>query len=176
MGVAASYVATGSRDKSIKIWDATNGQLLKTLVRRALANDLARMILTTLVPHRLAVRLFPSNSLSRSSADVYFLLLDDNWVRALVFHPSGKFLLSASDDKTLRTWDLLTGRCIKTLEAHDHFVTCLAWGKAPGPGAGAAASNGSNGVNGNGTAPAVVQAVNVIATGSVDQTIRIWTP
>ncbi|KAG5647815.1 hypothetical protein DXG03_007738 [Asterophora parasitica] len=25
-----------------------------------------------------------------------------NWVRALAFHPSGKYLLSASDDKTIR--------------------------------------------------------------------------
>lgn len=97
---------------------------------------------------------------------------DDNWVRALVFHPSGKFLLSASDDKTIRTWDLLTGRCIKTLEAHDHFVTCLAWGKAPGPGAVVANGTGTNGT----ASAAVVYPVNVIATGSVDQTIRVWTP
>lgn len=81
-----------------------------------------------------------------------------------MFHPSGKFLLSASDDKTIRTWDLKTGRCLKTLEAHSHFVTCLAWGRAP------PSSNGAA----DGTVAA--QAVNVIATGSVDQTVRVWLP
>ena len=94
---------------------------------------------------------------------------DDNWVRALVFHPSGKFLLSASDDKTIRTWDLVTGRCIKTLEAHSHFVTSMAWGRAPAPGAAAAGTNGLA----NGATAVVVQPINVLATGSVDQSVKI---
>lgn len=49
----------------------------------------------------------------------------DNWVRGLVFHPSGKFILSVSDDKTLRVWDLANKRCLKVLEAHSHFCTSL---------------------------------------------------
>lgn len=49
----------------------------------------------------------------------------DNWVRGVVFHPGGKYLLSASDDKTLRVWDVANKRTYKTLEAHQHFVTSL---------------------------------------------------
>ena len=49
----------------------------------------------------------------------------DNWVRGIVFHPSGKYALSASDDKTLRVWDLKNKRNCKTVEAHQHFVTSL---------------------------------------------------
>ena len=49
----------------------------------------------------------------------------DNWVRGLKFHPGGKFLLSASDDKTLRVWDIKNKRNSKTLNAHTHFVTSL---------------------------------------------------
>ncbi|KAG2192369.1 putative platelet-activating factor acetylhydrolase ib alpha subunit [Mucor mucedo] len=97
------YVITGSRDKTIKIWN-TNGQLLHNMVGH------------------------------------------DNWIRGLVVHPSGKYLLSASDDKTIKIWDLKTGRCSKTLEAHSHFVTCIAYCH---------------------TSP-------VVATGSVDQTIKLW--
>ena len=51
----------------------------------------------------------------------------DNWIREVMFHPGGKFLLSCSDDKTLRTWDIKNQRCIKTLVAHDHF--CTTFGK-----------------------------------------------
>lgn len=96
---------------------------------------------------------------------------DDNWVRALVFHPSGKFLVSASDDKTIRTWDLATGRCLKVLEAHGHFVTTLAWGRAKT--SSTVAANGAGGAaNGASTAEAA-QVVNVVASGSVDQTVKV---
>ncbi|KAL7283677.1 hypothetical protein ACG7TL_003113 [Trametes sanguinea] len=123
-----AYVATGARDKTIKIWDTQTGQLLRTLQGH------------------------------------------DNWVRSLVFHPSGKFLLSASDDKTIRVWELATGRCVKTVEAHSHFINCMAWGpQAP------ADPTKANGTPGSGKAEPD-KFVNVVATGSVDQTIKIWLP
>ena len=83
---SAEYVATGARDKSIKIWDV-RGTLIKTLIGH------------------------------------------DNWVKGLVFHPGGKYLISVGDDKTLRCWDLSQGgRLVKTLDgAHEHFVTCIRW-------------------------------------------------
>ncbi|KAJ7858680.1 hypothetical protein B0H14DRAFT_3447143 [Mycena olivaceomarginata] len=31
--------------------------------------------------------------------------------------------------KTIRVWELSTGRCMKTVEAHGHFVQTLAWGR-----------------------------------------------
>jgi WD40 repeat protein len=46
-------------------------------------------------------------------------------VRGLVFHSGGKYLLSASDDKTLRVWDVANKRNHKTLQAHAHFVTSI---------------------------------------------------
>ncbi|KAK8772541.1 hypothetical protein V5799_024218 [Amblyomma americanum] len=70
----------------------------------------------------------------------------DNWVRGVKFHPGGKYLLSCSDDKTLRVWELAHQRCCKTLEAHSHFCTSLDFHR---------------------TAPYVV-------TGSVDQAVKVW--
>jgi WD40 repeat protein len=85
-------------------------------------------------------------------------------VRGLMFHPSGKYLISCSDDKTWRVWDLkqgkypfvfyriiteiwILGRAIKTVnDAHAHFVSCLDF-------------NSSN--------PHLV-------TGGVDDVIKIW--
>jgi len=126
----ASYIATASRDKTIKLWDCQTGQMLRNLAGH------------------------------------------DNWVRALVFHPSGKFLLSAGDDYTIRVWELSTGRCMKVVQAHGHFVTTLAWGRR------AVASTETN-TNGSGTAntaDSTPKFVNVVATGSVDQTIKVWLP
>ncbi|KAH8927891.1 dynein regulator [Atractiella rhizophila] len=125
--ILASFVATGSRDKTIKLWDTTSGQCLWTFSGH------------------------------------------NNWIRALVFHPSGLYLLSSSDDKTIKIWDLKTGRCTKTVEAHDHFVSCLTWGRrklSPKP--------GIDGVNGDTAAEEAM--VNVLASGSVDQSVKIWLP
>ncbi|KAK0518649.1 Lissencephaly-1 [Tilletia horrida] len=132
------FVATGSRDKTIRIWDASSGQCLRTLHGH------------------------------------------DNWIRALVFHPNGKALLSASDDKSVKVWDLATGRCTRTLDAHAHFVTHLAWGRARVDTGAAPAPDGAGAANGNGSAAAAAggekRVVNVLATASVDLTVRIWTP
>ena len=55
----------------------------------------------------------------------YFQVGHDNWVRGLVFHPGGKYLVSASDDKTLRIWDIANKRNSKTIDAHGHFTTSV---------------------------------------------------
>ena len=140
----AEFMATGSRDKTIKLWDARGTCLM------------------TLVGH-------------------------DNWVRGLVFHPGGKYLLSVSDDKTLRCWDLSQGgKCVKTLrDAHERFVTCLRWAPSivkdvPALHSGAA----EGGDNGEGIGTPKSNGIRedtldmrircIIATGGVDSKLRIF--
>lgn len=146
---SGAYVVTGSRDKTIKLWDTQSGQMLRNFVSSTVASE---------QPHESSPFCQPGH---------------DNWIRALVFHPSGKYLLSASDDKTIRVWELSTARCIKTVDAHGHFVQTLAWGRQP-----AAGGKDDSKVNGTDTAAngAPEKLVNVVASGSVDQTVKIWLP
>ncbi|TLD03947.1 hypothetical protein PgNI_11214 [Pyricularia grisea] len=130
----AEFMASGSRDKTIKLWDA-RGTLLKTLIGH------------------------------------------DNWVRALVFHPGGRYLLSVSDDKTLRCWDLeQDGKCVKTIgDVHERFVTCLRWAPGVVMDAPAEADGQSNGTPRKKTEAAPAVRIRcVIATGSVDMKLRIF--
>lgn len=148
---SAEFVATGSRDKTIRLWDA-RGTLIKTLVGH------------------------------------------DNWVRALVFHPGGKYLLSVSDDKTVRCWDFTQEcKCVRTVtDAHGHFVSCIRWapniikdgGDVNGDGGGAngsatptALTNGITTTAGKKEDPGGGSKIGircVIATGSVDLKVRVF--
>lgn len=107
------------------------------------------------------------------SAGVCLILLTghDNWVRGVAFHPGGKFLVSASDDKTLRIWDLRNKRCMKHLDAHKHFCTCL----------GNAINNLISDINANYLLYYIVlffvdfhKSRPYVISGSVDQTVKVW--
>jgi platelet-activating factor acetylhydrolase IB subunit alpha len=100
----------------------------------------------------------------------------DNWVRALVFHPGGKYLLSAADDKTIRCWDLeQAGRCIRTIdEAHSHFVTCLRWAPSTPQLVGSSETNGTSKKDGQGNKTNGIRCV--VASGGVDLEVKIWMP
>lgn len=139
---AVEFVATGSRDKTIRLWDS-RGTLIKTLIGH------------------------------------------DNWVRALVFHPGGKHLLSVSDDKTLRCWDLTQEcKCVRTIrDAHNHFVSCIRWAPSLVKDAGTDGEVNANGQSAPHTNGAVKEDTNgvgnqlircVIATGSVDLSVRVF--
>mmetsp|Transcript_11717 Transcript_11717/g.22460 ORF Transcript_11717/g.22460 Transcript_11717/m.22460 type:complete len:443 (+) Transcript_11717:385-1713(+) len=72
----------------------------------------------------------------------------ENWVRSVILHPSGQYVISSSDDKTIRVFDIKAQRCLRTLEpAHDHFVTSIDM---------------------HPTLP-------ILVSSSVDATIRCWT-
>ncbi|KAG7344328.1 WD repeat-containing protein [Nitzschia inconspicua] len=50
----------------------------------------------------------------------------ENWVKAVLIHPSGNYIISGGDDRTIRVFDIKANRCLRTLEnAHDHFVSAL---------------------------------------------------
>lgn len=51
----------------------------------------------------------------------------DDWIKDMIIHPTGKYLISTGDDRSIRVWDLKSGRCIRKLEkAHEKFINCLA--------------------------------------------------
>ncbi|KAK5663018.1 hypothetical protein OQA88_6433 [Cercophora sp. LCS_1] len=129
---SAEFMATGSRDKQIRLWDA-RGNCIKVLIGH------------------------------------------DNWVRALVFHPGGKYLVSVADDRTLRCWDLgQGGKCVQAVTGvYEGFVSCVKWApsviKDSADSATALGGTPKKNTNGNATLSTQVQCV--VATGSVDGTV-----
>jgi len=46
-----------------------------------------------------------------------------DWVRGCAVDPQGRWIVSASDDETLRVWDAETGAVLRVLEGHTGWVT-----------------------------------------------------
>jgi len=71
----------------------------------------------------------------------------ENWVQSVLLHPSGKFIISCSDDRTIRVLDIKSNRCLRTItDAHSQFVTSIAM---------------------HHTLP-------ILISGGVDQTVKCW--
>ena len=49
----------------------------------------------------------------------------DHYVSCLCLTPDGRRVISGSDDKTIRIWDLDTGECLRILEGHAERVSAL---------------------------------------------------
>ncbi len=91
----SKILATGNRDKTIRLWDtgdADNGIGLRKLI---------------------------------GNVDVFKGHKDS--VTNIAFSPDGKKLASGSSDKTVRLWDVETGKQLHTLKGHRENVMCLAF-------------------------------------------------
>lgn len=71
-----------------------------------------------------------------------------DYIRAIVVHPTQPFVLTASDDMTIKLWDWERGwKCVQTFEGHSHYVMGLA-------------------INPKDT--------NTFASACLDRTVKIW--
>lgn len=59
---------------------------------------------------------------------LYVFTGHDNWIRGIEIHPTGKYMYSCSDDKSIRIWDMKNGKNIKKYQdAHNHFISTMAF-------------------------------------------------
>jgi WD40 repeat protein len=113
-----------SLDRTIKIFDAINGQELKTL--RGHTSSIW------------SLAALPDNTLASGYSDEQAIKIWDmvdgkqlktlsghSWVTSLVVLLDNR-LASGSQDTNIKIWDIIDGKQLKTLIGHTHFVTSLA--------------------------------------------------
>jgi WD40 repeat protein len=120
-------LASGSHDRTIKIWDANTGECLQTLHGHVEA--------VWALSWRSDGRMFASSSLDRT---IKLWDLHTGECRhtleghlAMVFgvawHPQLPLLASCSGDYTIKIWDTETGLCLHTLSSHEAGVLAVTW-------------------------------------------------
>jgi WD40 repeat protein len=120
-------LATGSKDKTAKLWDVTTGQELLTLKSHT---DSVLSVAWSPDSKRLATA---SADKTTKVWDAYtgqeLLTLNGHSgiVVSLNWSPDGKRLATASDDHTAKVWDTLSGQELLTLKGHTERVSSVAW-------------------------------------------------
>jgi WD40 repeat protein len=142
-------LATGSRDGSVRSWEAATGKPVAKLEGHE----------DRLLEGVTALAFSPDGRLLASASDdksarlwevstgkAIAALRHESFVSNLAFSPDGRLLVTSSDDKSARLWETATGEAVATLRDHKDGVTHLAFSP--------------NGL--------------LLATGSWDKTARLW--
>jgi hypothetical protein len=139
-------LASGSEDKTIKLWDVTTGKEIHTLQGHSSSVW--------------SVSFSPDGKTLASGSDdktiklwdvttgkeIHTLQGHSSSVWSVSFSPDGKTLASGSEDKTIKLWDITTGKAIHTLQGHSSVVSSVSF-----------SPDGKT-----------------LASGSWDKTIKLW--
>ncbi len=141
-------LASGSQDRTIRLWNPNNGNLKRTLMGH---RDAINSVAFSPDGRTLAsgswdgtIRLWNPNdgNLKRT------LTGHTDGILFVAFSPDGLMLASASGDQTIRLWNPNNGKHIRTLTGHTNIVDAVAFSPEG----------------------------RTLASGSRDQTIRLWNP
>jgi len=119
-------LASGSWDKTVRLWDAASGQLVRTLeghtdgVRSVAFSPDGRLLASGSLDNTIRLWDVASGRLVRT------LKGHTSDVESVAFSPDGRLLASGSPDKTVRLWDVASGQLLRTL-VHTDWVQSVAF-------------------------------------------------
>ncbi len=139
-------LASGSSDRTIRLWDVETGTHLRTL-----RGHTSNVWSVAFSPDGQTLASGSSDRTIRlwdvaTGAALHTLRGHTGGVLSIAFSPDGQTLASGSSDRTIRLWDVATGAALHTLRGHTGGVYSVAF-----------SPDGQT-----------------LASGSLDNTIRLW--
>ncbi|MGH9883231.1 MAG: caspase family protein, partial [Pyrinomonadaceae bacterium] len=139
-------LASGSFDKTIKLWEVATGRELRTLTGHSES--------VTSVAFSSDGKTLASGSFDKTiklwevatGRELSTLTGHSGEVSSVAFSGDGKTLASGSGDRTIKLWEVTTGRELRTLTGHSYWVNSVAF-----------SADGK-----------------MLASGSFDKTIKLW--
>ncbi|MBW4629328.1 MAG: CHAT domain-containing protein [Brasilonema octagenarum HA4186-MV1] len=142
----SQILASSSDDTTIKLWDASTGECVKTLWGHS---SWVHAISFSLDGHILAsasrdqtVKLWDW----RTGECLHTLEGHTHRVKTVAFNRQSSMLVSGSDDNTVKLWEVSTGICLQTFPGHSDWVLSVVFSPCAG----------------------------ILASASGDQTIKLW--
>ena len=142
-----NVLVSSSHDQTIRLWDVAQATCLQTLEHSGPVLDLSvspdesQLVSSSgWSGHDFSLwSLSPAKTLKNFPGHTRL-------VNAVDFHPTGDYVVSVAEDRTLRFWDLAKDKCFKTLKAHDELIWSVAFSHSG----------------------------QLVATGSYDHTAKLW--
>ncbi len=142
------FLASGSYDKTVRMWDTKSGRLIKTfkghteVVNSVAFSSDGKFLVSRGSSRRVMVWDPKSGKLLKTHKS------GKEVVKSLILSPDGKFLASFGGGKTVKLWDQSSGKLLKALEGHIGAVCSIAF-----------SPDGQ-----------------FLASGSEDKTVKLWDP
>jgi WD40 repeat protein/tRNA A-37 threonylcarbamoyl transferase component Bud32 len=183
-----SMLASGSEDKTIKLWEVGSGSLIRTLeghnrgVKSVVFSPDGSMLASGSEDKTIKLWEVGSGRLLRT------LEGHNRGVKSVDFSPDGRMIASGSRDRTIKLWEVGSGSLIRTLEGHNRAVSSVVFSP---DGSMLASGSGDETIKlwevGSGRLPRTLEGHNggvnsvvfspdgrMLASGSGDETIKLW--
>eukprot|EP01041_Mallomonas_annulata_P009981 gene9981-20756_t len=144
--MSPTRVISGSWDDSIRIWDITTKETVRTLeghsddITCVCVNDNGTRIVSGSTDN--TIRVWDI----LSGVGIHILTEHTNWVTSVAVSSDGSKIISASADHSIKMWNMYTGSCICTYNGHTNWASAVD----------------------------ISTDMTTIVSGSADKSVRVW--